>query len=71
MLHMGDLDRSKLIGNTIVKMVGAQPDLDNDTLTYYNRFDDSFNLLKSFDPDDKGTAVRTTFRTPICDWPQA
>lgn len=55
-LHMGDA-RATALGDTIVMMVAKQPDLDNETLTYYNRFDDEHNLLQSFAPDDKGVKL--------------
>lgn len=57
MLHMGELERAKLIGDTIVKMVAKQPNLVSGEPIYYNRFDDDFNLLTSFAPDDKGVKL--------------
>jgi len=55
-LHMGDA-RATQLGETIVKMVAAQPHLDDDKLTYYNRFDDGHSLLLSFAPDDPGVKL--------------
>eukprot|EP00965_Chrysotila_dentata_P194932 6176679-Pleurochrysis_carterae.AAC.3 len=57
MLHVGEWDRAKAIGDTIVAMVGKQPHLDDTTLTYYNRFDDDFNLLTCFPDDDPGVKL--------------
>jgi hypothetical protein len=54
MMHCGQNEKANLVADTIVKMVGKQPDMDNDTLTYYNRFDDDHQLIKSWDADDKG-----------------
>ena len=45
MLHMGDVEKALAVGDTIVAMVAKQPHLDDGTLTYYNRFDDHYNLL--------------------------
>jgi len=57
MMHMGELEKCKLVGDTICEMVAAQPDLQNETMTYYNRFNDQMELLKSFDEDDKGVKL--------------
>jgi len=57
MMHCGQNEKANLVADTIVKMVGKQPDMDNDTLTYYNRFDDDHQLIKSWDADDKGVKL--------------
>jgi hypothetical protein len=57
MMHCGQNDKAGLVADTIVKMVGKQPDMNNDTLTYYNRFDDNHELIKSWDADDKGVKL--------------
>jgi hypothetical protein len=71
MMHMGDIAKACLVANTIVMMVGKQPHLDDDKLTYYNRFDDDFNLLTSWPADDKGVklaAVVDGKKAPQCWW---
>ena len=55
-LHVGD-PRASLLGDTIVKMVAAQPHLDDEVLTYYNRFDDEHRLVESFAADDPGVKL--------------
>jgi hypothetical protein len=55
-LHVGDA-RALVLGDTIVKMVAKQPHLDDEVLTYYNRFDDNHNLLLSFAKDDPGVKL--------------
>jgi len=57
MMHMGDIAKACLVADTIMKMVGKQQHLDDAKLTYYNRFDDDFNLLTSFAADDKGVKL--------------
>jgi len=58
-LYMGQMDVATSIGDTIVKMVDKQPGLDFSTgePRFYMRFDDDFNLLKGFAPDDKGVKL--------------
>jgi len=58
MLHVGDA-HAEAVGDTIVKMVAQQPHLDggNGPFKYYNRFDENFNLLQSFAPEDPGVKL--------------
>jgi len=57
MMHMGQMEKAQLVGDTIVKMVAKQPNLDNDSLVYYNRFNDDHELITSWDADDKGVKL--------------
>ena len=69
-LHMGD-PRATQLGETVVRMVAAQPHLDDEKLTYFNRFDDHHSLLLSFAPDDPGVklaAVVDGTRPSQCWW---
>ena len=55
LLHAGAPAEAERIGRTIVAMVAKQPRLAE--LKYYNRFDDSLELLTSFAPDDPGVKL--------------
>jgi hypothetical protein len=56
MLHMGEAVRARAIGDTICTMVAKQPHMGGERI-YYNRFDDDFKLLQSFDANDPGVKL--------------
>lgn len=55
-LFMGNKDKALAVGDTICKMVDAQPDLEGsgDTLRFYMRFNDDFQLIKGYPEGARG-----------------
>eukprot|EP01084_Bolivina_argentea_P276337 471513_1 len=60
-LYLNNLERAKLIANTMVKMIDAQPDWNNKELgyPYYLRFTDDFKFIKYIAPEP---GIRTIYK---------